>query len=325
MAHVGTFTGTNFTYLREAANEEYESLSDAEFAQVVGRSLGVPAELAESWLSNLGRTFQQYAPGVAQGALSGAMGGAALGPWGMLGGAMLGGLGTALGGARGGAPAPGSPRPPQAPSPGAPAGAPAAGSLMQLIANPAVQQALMSMLLGPRTGRESIEVGPSRTRVPVAAFAELLREAADQALSQYEQVGGADVAESMPDYLVEGQRQGNDTGNALVRGVLLARLLEPPFGYVPAVPAVPVTPVAPVTYGPAAPGAPSAPAAPTAPGAPAAPVGVGGFEPAPTYSTPDLGIGQQPPTQSEAMARQLARHRFQESLDAIFELNGYAS
>jgi hypothetical protein len=200
---------------------------------------------------------------------------------------------------------------------------------MSLLGNPALQQALMSMLLGPRTGRESVEVGPSRTPVPVAAFAELLREAADQALNQYEQVGGADVAESMPEYLVEARDRGNDTGNALVRGLVLAKLLEPPFGYVPAAPVVPVAPVAPVAYtaAPAAPGTAAGPAASPTPGAPAAPVVAGGFEPAPTYSTPDLGIGQpiQIPTQSEAMVRQLAQHRFEESLEEIFELNGYGS
>lgn len=323
MSYVDPFANTNFPYLRGAAREEYESLTDAEFAQVVGRSLGIPAEYAEGWLSNLGRTFQQYAPGVARGALGGAMGGAALGPWGMLGGAVLGGLGSALGGARGrGGAAP--PGPPQAPGlPAAPGGAPAAGALMQLLGNPSMRQALMSMLLGPRTGRESIEVGPTATRVPVAAFAELLREAADQALSQYEQVGGPDVAESMPEYLAVERERGNDTGNALVRGVILAKLLEPPpFGYVPAAPAVPVAPVA---YAPVAPAVLGAGAAPGAPAAPAAPVVAAGFEPAPTYSTPDLGIGQQIPTQSEAAARQLAEHRFQESLAEIFELDGYAS
>jgi hypothetical protein len=193
---------------------------------------------------------------------------------------------------------------------------------MQLLANPSLQQALMSMLAGPRTGRESVEVGPSRTPVPVAAFAELLREAADQALSQFEQAGGADVAESMPEYLVEARERGNDTGNALVRGLVLAKLLEPPFGYVPA---VPVTPVAPMAYAP--PGPAAGPATSPTPAAPAGPIVGGGFEPAPTYSTPDLGIGQpiQLPTQSEAMVRQLAQHRFEESLDAIFELNGYGS
>jgi hypothetical protein len=199
---------------------------------------------------------------------------------------------------------------------------------MSLLGNPALQQALMSMLLGPRTGRESVEVGPSRIPVPVAAFAELLREAADQALNQYEQIGGADVTESMPEYLVEARDRGNDTGNALVRGVILAKLLEPPFGYVPTAPVVPVAPVAPVAYAAApAPGAGQAPS-PT-PGAPATPAPVigAGFEPAPTYSTPDLGIGQpiQLPTQAEAMVRQLAQHRFEESLDEIFELNGYGS
>ena len=253
------------------------------------------------------------------------MGGAALGPWGMLGGAVLGGLGGALGGSRGGAapgpaPAPALSQPPpsQPAMPGAPAaaGAPAAGALMQLLSNPALQQALMSMMLGPRTGRESVEVGPTATRVPVAAFAELIREAADQALSQYEQIGGADVAESMPEYLEQARDRGNDTGNALVRGLVLARLLEPPFGYVPATPAVAVTPVAPIAYAPAAPVTPAAPAG-----------RAGWFEPPPTYGTPDLGIGQpiQLPTQAEAIARQLAQHRFEESLDAIFELNGSAS
>jgi hypothetical protein len=321
-----SYVATVFPNLRLAASKEYESLPDEAFAQVVGRSLGIPAEYAENWLSNFGRAFQQAAPGIAQGALSGAMGGAALGPWGMLGGAVLGGLGAGLSGARGGAggaaPAPAQPAVRPGAPPGAPAGAPAAGALMSLLGNPALQQALMSMLLGPRTGRESVEVGPSRTPVPVAAFAELLREAADQALNQYEQVGGADVAESMPEYLAEARDRGNDTGNALVRGLVLAKLLEPPFGYVPAAPVVPVAPVAPVAYGAAPAPAPGQAPTPAAPAAPAPIIG-GGFEPAPTYSTPDLGIGQ--PIQAEAIVQQLAQYRFDESLDEIFELNGYGS
>jgi len=122
--------------------------------------------------------------------------------------------------------------------------------------------------------------------------------------------------------LAEARDRGADTGNALVRGVVLARLLEPPV--VPVAPAIPVAPVAPVAYAPAAPGMPAAPAVPVAPVI-ATP---GAFEPAPVYSTPDLGIGQPitlPTQAADAMAAALRQEAFEASLEEIFDLDGYAS
>jgi hypothetical protein len=300
---------TAFPNLRLAVREEYESLSDYELADVVARTVGMSAADAEGWLSNLGRTFTQFAPGIAQGALSGALGGAALGPVGAIGGAILGGVGGALGAGGGGRPA----------APGGTAGAPAAGGLLQLLGNPTVRQALFSMLLGPSLGRPSVPVGATGTPVPVGAFANLIREAADQALDQYETVGGfaegREGGESMPEYLTEAKNNGADVGNALVRGVVLAKLLEQPT-YVPVAPMA----VAPVQYAPTQPppGQPATAAMPPA----AAPTA---FEPAPQYGTPDLGIGRPlMPTQSEAVARQLAEQQFQETLTEVFELNGSA-
>ncbi len=59
MSYVDTLTvpNTAFPDLGLAVSERYESLPDQEFAQGVGRSLGTPAEYAESWLSNFGRAF----------------------------------------------------------------------------------------------------------------------------------------------------------------------------------------------------------------------------------------------------------------------------
>src|SRR2546422_461751 len=121
---------TAFPNLRQAVRPEYESLSDPDLANVVTNQLGVSAELAENWLSNIGRVFQQVAP-IAQTVLPLA------GPWGMAASAGIGALSGLLGGAQ--PPAPGQPpRPPIPVAGGPPGAAPAAGTIMQLLSNPAV-------------------------------------------------------------------------------------------------------------------------------------------------------------------------------------------
>jgi hypothetical protein len=327
---------TQFENLREVVSEDYEGLSDPELAQIVTETLGISAIAAEDWLSSIGHTVQQYGPAFAQGAAGGAATGMVGGPWGALAGGLIGGVSNVLSSGAGGAqprpaaaqPAPGptgqAPAPSgaaAAPATGATGTAPAAASLLQLMNNPTVQQALFSMLLG-RNGRDTVPAGATGTRVPVAAVAELVREAADAALTQYQGAVGSRFADSLPEYLAEARDRGADTGNALVRGIVLARLLEPPV--VPVAPAIPVAPVAPVAYAPAAPGMPAAPAVPVAPVI-ATP---GAFEPAPLYSTPDLGIGQPitlPTQAADAMAAALRQEAFEASLEEIFDLDGYAS
>jgi hypothetical protein len=319
-------TVTRFPRLREAAAPWLESVSDPEFEGVVRQRLGIPADVAENWLSDFGRAFAQRGPGIAQGALAGGLSGAGLGLPGIIGGALVGGLGAGLTQQPAGAatpPAAAGPRPPTPPGPGG--GAPAAGTVLQLLSNPDLQKALFSVFMGKGVGRESVEVAGER--VPAAEFVNLLRQAADQALEQYAAGESETAAEDLPEYLAEARRRGNDVGDPFVRGVVLAKLLDQPT-YVPvAPPPAPaptvVYPAAPTGYAPPAqtPVAP-APAAPAA-GAPPAPDPYA-FEPVPTYSTPDLGIGQPIPTQSYAERAARARRQlaFEQSLDEIFELGG---
>jgi hypothetical protein len=321
---------TAFPNLRSSADPRFESLPDPEFSEVVSRALGMPAEVAENFFANLGRTLSQHGPRILAGAGQGALTGAAAGPWGALGGGLLGGISAALSGGGGAAPGPAvSPAPPR---PGAPAmpvapgagGAPAAGAVLQLLRNPDLQRSLLSVFMGPGVGRQTTTVAGET--VSSAAFVELLREAADQALYQYEAAGGyAPVGEDLPDYLERERRSGGDTGNALIRGVALAKLLDQPY-YVPVPAAPPATTVVypPPPSGavpPSTPGAYPSPAPGAYPTAPAAP-SPGGFEPIPQYGTPDLGIGQPIPVQSEVLGRPLSQDAFNESMADIFELDG---
>jgi hypothetical protein len=316
MAHPRTFTA--YPRVREVVSPEYESLSDQELASVIASEAGVTAEFVENWLSNIGRAITHYAPGVLSGIATGAVSGAPFGgPIGALAGGLLGGITGAMR-----TPPPGAQ---PTPGPGAPvtAGAPAAGALMQMFANPSVRQALMSMLMGPRVGAPTVAVG--REGVPVAAFANMIREAADQALAQYELAGGAPESDQdLPGYLEADRRRGADTGSAFVRGVVLAKLLDQPT-YVPVAATPPQTTVVypqPGTVATAQPGVPGAAPMPVAPGAAPGPtVDPYGFEPPPQYGTPDLGIGQPIPTQAERAATRRNEAVFQETLDAIFELD----
>ena len=300
---------TAFPSLRQAIRPEYESLSDPELANVVTRQLGISADLAENWLSDIGKVFQQVAP-IARTILP------FTGPWGMAASAGIGALSGLLGGGQ--RPTPG--QPPGSPMPGVaappPGAAPAAGTIMQLLSNPAVVQALQAMLLGPGLGRQTVPVGPRETAVPVGEVANLIRVAANQAIAQYEAAGGIVESgvegEELPEYLAEARQQGSDTGNALVRGVILAKLLDqPPVGYVPVTAAQPQTTVVyPPATTPPQPGVTTPTPAVVAPGA---------FEPIPVYTTPDLGIGQPIPSQS-AERRAAMEQEFSESLDEIFDL-----
>jgi hypothetical protein len=315
---------TRYPELRGVVRPEYESLSDPELANVVAAEVGISADFVENWLSNLGRTVSRIAPGVLSGALQGAVSGAPFGgPFGALAGAVLGGVGGALR-APAAPGAPGVPAGPPAPTPAAQTpGVPAAGALMQLLGNPDTQRALMSMFLGPRLGAPTVNVAGQN--VPVAEFANLLREAADQTLTQHDLAGGgAEAGEELPEYLDAERRRGSDTGDPLVRGVVLAKLLDQPT-YVP-VPTAP-PPQTTVVYGQpgtapvAQPGAPSAPGGPVPPGAPPA-VDPFAFEPVPQYGTPDLGISQPIAMQvAERAARQRSERTFQENLESVFELD----
>ena len=152
---------------------EDATLADAEgFFDDLGRTLGGVARAAAP-------IVQRALPGV----VSGAMGGAALGPFGMLGGALLGGLGSAMGG--GGARPPGAPAAaPGAPRIGGAGPTGAVGQLLAMLGSPTVQTALGSMLMGPAGARTVATPGGSE--VPVGAVTNLLGMLAGRASAEWE-------------------------------------------------------------------------------------------------------------------------------------------
>jgi len=184
---------------------ENVSLADAEgLFQDLGRTLSGAAQAAAPVL-------QRALPGV----VSGAMTGAALGPWGMLGGALLGGVGSALGGGAATAPRPpaGAPIPRPGLPPGLPApipggGPPATGAgptaaiaqLLGGLGSPTVQQALAAMLMGPAGARTVPIAGGNQ--VPVAAITNLLSMLASRASAEWE--------EAVPSVEGEGFGEGVD-------------------------------------------------------------------------------------------------------------------
>jgi hypothetical protein len=209
-------------------------------------------------------------------------------------GAIIGGLGGAVAGGLT-APAPGGPQQAPAPQPSyggpppaarPPAGGGAAASLMALLANPSVQQAMMQMVMGRTAGRQVTL--PGGEQVPTPAFAELVREVADQALVEYAGQNGEVATEDLPEYLRDHRRRGA-RDDPLLRTAVLLRLLEPPTRVVPvSTPAQPVTPMPAAAPGAAAPGA-AAPGAAAPPAMPQPAVGPPGVEPFGTYTPPDLG------------------------------------
>jgi hypothetical protein len=149
--------------LRMSLRPEYADVPGEHLEEVVASSLNdMPEAVAEDFLnalSSLGKAvapvLQRAAPSIVQGAASGASVG---GPWGALIGAGAGLASSALGGAKPPPTAPPAAVPRPAPSPGGtaaaqpalalPTGQPAAATLVSLLQNPAVQQALMSQVLG---------------------------------------------------------------------------------------------------------------------------------------------------------------------------------
>jgi hypothetical protein len=264
------------------------SLSDAELAGALVES-GIDAVAAEDFMSGLrqfGNTFQQRLPSIIQGAGTGLAVGSAAGPYGALagalGGAVIGGLTAPPPQAQ---PRPGTTTPAttSAPAPAAipaPSPAPSGGvsaGLTALLANPALQQALLQMAMGS-AGRSTVTL-PTGQTVPNEAFAELVREAADQVLAERVDV---DSSEGEPAYLEEAERRDRGVReDPALRAAVLLRLLEPPpqqYVPVPAVAApVAVNPYAPIGMPSPYPGTLAALAA--APSAPS-------FT---TYAPPELG------------------------------------
>jgi hypothetical protein len=98
-------TDTYYPHLREVLDPRFSGLSDSELDSVFESAFGegITAAEYEEFFGGLGRALgglaQRAGPVLgssAQGAISGAAAGSALGPWGALGGALIGGVGSAL-------------------------------------------------------------------------------------------------------------------------------------------------------------------------------------------------------------------------------------
>jgi hypothetical protein len=283
---------TSFPRLRTVVRPDLAALPDAELAEAITGELSADPDDLESFLSGLqqfGNAVLQRLPSIASGAATGASMGAFGGPitalLGGLGGAIAGGLTAPPPGAR---PQAAGPQPAQA-GPAPPVGAPpiaggAAGSLMGLLANPAVQAGLMQMVMG-RTGGKQVTL-PSGEEIPTPAFAELIREVADSALAEYAMRNGEVETEELPEYLQRDHRGRGSREDPLLRAAVLLKLLEPPTTVVPV-----ATPAQPAMLPPPAgvPGtAPPAAYGPPAMVPPAA--GPPGASPFTAYTPPDLGV-----------------------------------
>jgi hypothetical protein len=147
----------NLQGLRHCLRPEFADVSREHLEGVVAASMNdLPEAMAENFLKALGSlgkaaapVLQRAAPGIAQGALSGASVG---GPWGALIGAGAGLASSALGGAKPARAAPAAAPPAGMAAPAAaaplPTGQPAAATLVSLLQNPTVQKALMSQVFG---------------------------------------------------------------------------------------------------------------------------------------------------------------------------------
>jgi hypothetical protein len=148
--------------LRTCLRSEFADVPGEHLEEVVTASMSdLPQPVAENFLKSLGSlgktvapVLQRAAPGIAQGAASGASVG---GPWGALIGAGVGLASSASKGAKPARPAAPTMSPmggtvggtaAAAPVPALPTGQPAAATLVSLLQNPSVLQALMSQVLG---------------------------------------------------------------------------------------------------------------------------------------------------------------------------------
>jgi hypothetical protein len=172
--------------LRQYLRPDVADMPAEDLEQIVDSSISeMPAGIAEDFMKTLnslvsaaGPTLQRATPGIAQGALTGASVG---GPWGALIGAGAGLASSALGAQarppKRAAPAPAVTVPPSATGPAAPAlptGQAAAATVLGLLQNPTVQQALTSQALG----------ADGKQQVPTASGANLPRGAINSLLTQ---------------------------------------------------------------------------------------------------------------------------------------------
>ena len=208
--------------IRLCLRPEYFGLPTEELERMVESSIsGLPSATAEDFLGSLasfGKTvapaLQRAAPDVAQGAAAGST----FGPWGAVIGAGA-GLASSLMKSQG------KPAPAQAAAPPAstgavsgPASSPAhasttpelptsrgaAATLLSLFQNPAVQQALMSQVLGA-SGKQQVQTA-SGTSVPRGAINALLTQLlanASEALEESEAVSESYLQDAAGEYLID--------------------------------------------------------------------------------------------------------------------------
>ena len=176
--------------LRQCVRTEFADMPAEDLEQIVDSSIAeMPASIAEDFtkaLGSVGRavgpTLHRAAPGIAQGA---ATGGSVGGPWGALIGAGAGLAKATLNSqgkpSRTAASSPAVPVPPSATglseTPAAatlPTGQAAAATLLVLLQNPTVQQALMSQALGT-SGRQQVSTA-SGASLPRGAINSLLTQ-----------------------------------------------------------------------------------------------------------------------------------------------------
>lgn len=309
-----TATPTDFPLLRASLAPEYESVDVGQLRALVQQVYGPGAtpEDVENFFGSIGNGFRQAARAVGQfaqraapvlknalpGIASGAMSGAALGPWGALAGAVAGGAGSILsqsrnptaraigggigtaanlvstvrgGGATGALGALGSiasgalgggVNPLTAPR----GGAGGASQLAGLLARPELVGALQAALMGG-AGRQLIGVGGQQ--LPTHMLLNTLGTVARRAAHEMAEASG-EAAEAVPAFLGEaGEALGLDIEDAEMRAdtVLTLLALQPALWPRPAapsltvqVPSAPVPPAPPVAVAAADPsGWPAAP------------------------------------------------------------------
>ena len=178
--------------VRRCVRPEYSGIPSEVLEQVVEQSLsGLPDDTTEDFLKTLGSigkavggTVQKAAPGILQGAVQGASVG---GPWGALIGAGAGLASGAL--SQAGQRSAPTPRPGAAAvmpaTPALPTGRGAAATLLSLFQTPAVQQALLSQVLGSAGGQQIHT--PTGTSVPRGAINNLLSQLLSNATEELEE------------------------------------------------------------------------------------------------------------------------------------------
>jgi hypothetical protein len=192
----------NLESLRQCVRPELAALPAGDLEQIVESSVSaVPHAIAEDFMKQLGSlgkaagpTLQRAAPGIAQGAATGASVG---GPWGALIGAGAGLASSAVSSGKAARPAVAAPAvsPAATQMPATPAAATlptgqgAAATLMALLQNPAVQQALTSQVLGSSGSQQvTAATGASLPRGAINSLLMQLLASASEGLSESETI-----------------------------------------------------------------------------------------------------------------------------------------